>query len=122
MKFRVKIAAAAVLAVSSVACFGQTSDTNVPVKKHTATKTAAKKDKKPAAPAVEEQIQALRQELTGQINGLKNDLAAKNEQLQKAQQAAADAQAAADKAQAAASAQQQAVTDNSAAVTTLQPR
>jgi len=120
MNFRIKIAAAAILAVSFVACYGQASDTKAPVKKHTATRTAAKKEMKPASPAVEEQIQALRQELTGQINGLKNDLAAKDEQLQKAQQAAADAQAAAEKAQAAASAQQQAVTDNAAAVTTLQ--
>jgi hypothetical protein len=120
MNFRIKIAAAAILAVSFVACYGQTGETKAPVKKHTATKTAAKKEMKPAAPTVEEQIQALRQELTGQINGLKNDLAVKDEQLQKAQQAAADAQSAAEKAQAAASAQQQAVTDNATAVTTLQ--
>jgi hypothetical protein len=52
---------------------------------------------------VEEQIQALRRDLESQINSLKTDLANKDEQLQKAQQAAADARAAASKAEAAAS-------------------
>jgi hypothetical protein len=89
---------------------------NPPAKKHVATSKA----KAPAAPTVEEQIQALRQDLEGQINSLKTDLADKDAQLQQAQQAAADAQAAAAKAEAAATAQQQAVTDNTAAVTTLQ--
>jgi Skp family chaperone for outer membrane proteins len=116
MNFRFKIAAAAILAVSLVSSYGQTSPTNPPVKKHTATKKA----KTPPPPSVEEQIQALRHELEGQINGLKTNLADKDAQLQKAQQAAADAQAAAAKAEAAASAQQQAVTDNTAAVSTLQ--
>ena len=116
MNFRFKIAAAAILAVSLVSAYGQTSATKKPAKKHTATT----KVKTPAPPSVEEQIQALRHDLEGQINGLKTSLADKDAQLQKAQQAAADAQAAADKAQAAASAEQQAVTDNAAAVTTLQ--
>jgi hypothetical protein len=116
MNFRFKIAAAAILAVSLVSSYGQTSATNPPVKKHTATKKA----KTPPPPTVEEQIQALRHDLEGQINGLKTNLADKDAQLKMAQQAAADAQAAAAKAQAAASAEQQAVTDNAAAVTTLQ--
>jgi Skp family chaperone for outer membrane proteins len=116
MNFRFKIAAAAILAVSLVSSYGQTSATNPPVKRHTATKKA----KTPPPPTVEEQIQALRQELEGQINALKTDLAEKDAQLQKAQQVAADAQASAARAQAAASSEQQAVTDNAAAVTTLQ--
>jgi len=116
MNFKLKTTAAAILAASLIASCGYASDVTPPAKKHSATKKA----KTPPAPTVEEQIQALRQELEGQINGLKTDLADKDAQLKKAQQAAADAQAAADKAQAAASAQQQAVGDNAAAVTTLQ--
>jgi hypothetical protein len=116
MNFRFKIAAAAILAVSLVSSYGQTSATNPPVKRHTATKKA----KTPPPPTVEEQIQALRQELEGQINALKTGLAEKDAQLQKAQQVAADAQASAARAQAAASSEQQVVTDNAAAVTTLQ--
>jgi hypothetical protein len=115
MNFKLRIAAAAILAVSVVPSFGQTSDTQ-PVKKH----TAPAKTKAPAPPTVQDQIQALRHELENQINSLKNTLTVKDEQLQKAQQAAADAQAAADKANAAIAAQQQAVTENSTAVTTLQ--
>ncbi|MGD0548563.1 MAG: hypothetical protein ABR991_12140 [Terracidiphilus sp.] len=127
MKFRLKIAAAAMLAVCVVASYGQTSDTKPPVRKHVATKKAStpapvevKKTRTPAPPSVEDQIQALRNELEGQIDSLKNNLAEKDAQLKMAQQAAAAAQASASKAQAAADAQQQAVTDNAAAVTTLQ--
>jgi hypothetical protein len=69
---------------------------------------------------VEEQIQHLRNEMQGQIDGLKNSLADKDAQLQRAQQAAADAQAAASRAEAAASAENQAVTTNAAAVSTLE--
>jgi hypothetical protein len=116
MIFRLKTAAAALLAVSLVASYGYASDATTPAKKHVATKKA----KKPAPPTVEEQIQGLRNELQGQITGLKSDLAEKDAQLKKAQEAAAEAQAAAAKAQAAADAQQQAMTENAAAVTTLQ--
>jgi len=116
MNFRLNIAAAAILAVSLLTSYGQTSEATPPVKKQ----TSARRAKTPPSPSVEEQIQALRQELQGQINSLKTDLADKDAQLQKAQQAAADAQAAAAKAEAAASAQQQAVSDNAVAVTTLQ--
>jgi Tfp pilus assembly protein FimV len=116
MNFRFKIAAAAILAVSVVASYGQSSTTKSHVKKH----TASKKAETSPAPTVEEQIQALRQELEGQIDSLKSNLAEKNAQLQQAQQAAADAQATAAKAEADANAQQQAATENSAAVTTLQ--
>jgi len=116
MNFRLQTAAAAILAASLVASYAYTQDATPPAKKHTATKKA----KTPPPPTVEEQIQALRQDLETQINSLKNDLANKDEQLKKAQQAAADAQAAADRANASASAQNQAVSDNATAVTTLQ--
>jgi hypothetical protein len=115
MNFKLKTVAA-ILAASLVASYAYASDPTPPAKKHTATKKA----KMPPPPTVADQIKALREELEGQINGLKTDLADKDAQLKKAQQAAADAQAAADKAQAAAAAENQAVTDNSAAVTTLQ--
>jgi hypothetical protein len=117
MNFRFKIAAAAILAVSFVACYGQTSEVNPPLKKH---HTATRRAKTPSKPSVEDQIQALHQELEGQIESLKTTLAEKDAQLQQAQQAAADAQASASKAEAAASSEQQAVTENSTAVTTLQ--
>jgi hypothetical protein len=113
MNFRRNIAAAAILAVSFAACYGQTSETKSTKEKM----TSSKKDK---GPTVEEQIEALRLELQGQIDSLKTNLAEKDAQLKLAQQAAASAQAAAAKAEAAASAQQQAVSDNAAAVTTLQ--
>lgn len=116
MNFRLKTAAAALLAASLVASYGYAADGAAPVKKH----VAAKKAKTPPAPTVEEQIQGLRHELESQINGLKTDLADKDAQLKKAQQAAADAQASAARAEAAASAQQQAVTENAAAVNTLE--
>jgi hypothetical protein len=116
MNFRFRIAAAAILAASLVGTYSYASDPKPPVKKHTATKKA----KTPPPPSVEEQIQKLRGELEGQIDGLKSNLADKDAQLKKAEQAAADAQAAADKAQAAITAQQQAVTENAAAVSTLQ--
>jgi hypothetical protein len=116
MNFGLKIATASALAVSFVACYGQTSTAKPTVKKHTTTRKA----KKPAAPSVAEQIQALRQELEGQIDGLKTNLADKDAQLKQAQQAAADAQAEAAKAEAAASAEQQAAGENAAAVNTLQ--
>ena len=127
MNFKFKIAAAAMLAVCVVASYGQSSETQPPVKKHVATrKTKApapvevRKLRAPAEPSVTDQIQELRHDLEGQINDLKTDLAVKDEQLKQAQQTAAAAQASAAKAQAAAEAQQQTVTDNTAAVTTLQ--
>jgi len=116
MNFGFRIAAAAILAASVVGTYGYASDATPPAKKHTATKKA----KTPPPPTVAEQIEKLRSELEGQIDGLKSNLADKDAQLKKAEQAAADAQAAADRAQAAATAQQQAVTENAAAVTTLQ--
>lgn len=116
MNLKLSTAAAIVLAASLVPAGmnASGSDPNPPAKKHTAKKAA------PPAPKVEEQIEDLRREFQGQIDSLKQSLADKDQQLQKAQQAAADAQAAASRAEAAAAAQNQAVTDNAAAVTTLQ--
>ncbi len=116
MNFKLKTAAAALLAASLVVSYGYASDPTPPAKKHAATKKA----KTPPGPTVQQQIQELRQEFQGQIDGLKTSLADKDAQLKQAQQAAADAQAAASKAQAAADAQQQATTENAAAVSTLQ--
>jgi Skp family chaperone for outer membrane proteins len=113
MKLQMKMVAAAILAASLVGTNAYAGDPPAPpAKKHAA--------KKPPKPTVEEQIDALRQEFQGQIDGLKSDLATKDAQLKQAQQAAADAQAAAQKAEADATAQQSALTENSAAVTTLQ--
>ncbi|WP_420237511.1 hypothetical protein ACOBR2_18195 [Telmatobacter bradus] len=117
MNFRLTTAAAAIVAASLVATYANAGETDpTPAKKP----TVSKKSKASAAPSVEEQIKALRQELESQINSLKGSLADKDTQLKQAQQSAADAQAAAAKAQDAATAQQKAVTENAAAVSTLQ--
>jgi FKBP-type peptidyl-prolyl cis-trans isomerase len=121
MNFKLTTAAATILAVGLVALSTNASAQapTTAAKKHTTpTRKAAKA--KPAGPTVEEQIERLRNEMQGQIDGLKNSLADKDAQLQRAQQAAADAQAAAARAEAAASAENQAVTANTAAVDTLQ--
>ncbi len=115
MKFRFTTVAAVILAASLVATYANAGQETAPAKKH-----VEKKAMKPKPPTVEEQIQELRQDFQGQINGLKNDLANKDAELRQAKEAAAEAQAAADKANAAASASNQAVSDNAAAVTTLQ--
>ena len=113
MNSKLKSVAIMVMAASLVSSQAYAGDPPAPAQK----KAAAKK---PPKPTVEQQIEALRQQLQGQIDGLKSDLATKDAQLKQAQQTAADAQAAASKAQADAAAQQQANTDNSAAVSTLQ--
>ena len=125
MNFKLKSVAAALLAASLVASHAYAIDPPPAKKKHTAktTKTTVTKTymaSEPSPAHVEAQIQALRSELESQINGLKSDLALKDEQLKQAQAAAAAAEASAARAQAAASSQQQAVSDNAAAVTTLQ--
>ena len=90
-----------------------------PVKKHLVTKKGAN-HKTPPGPTVEDQIQALRQEMQGQINSLKNDLATKDEELKSARHEAEEARAAADRAAAAASSENQAVVENTTAVSSLQ--
>ena len=116
MNFRLGTAVAGILAASLVVSYAHASDATPPAKKHAAARKAAP----PPGPTVQEQIESLRQEFQGQIDGLKSNLADKDTQLKQAQQAAADAQAAAAKAQAAADAQQQAFTENTTAVSTLQ--
>jgi Skp family chaperone for outer membrane proteins len=113
MKFRIIAAGAAVLAASLVVSHAQSSST-------AAAKHAAVKKATPAGPTVQEQIDALRREMQGQIDSLKSNLADKDAQLRQAQQAAADAQATAAKAEADAQAQQAAFNENTAAVTSLQ--
>jgi hypothetical protein len=115
MNLKSKAVAAAILAACLAGSNAYAGDPPAPPKK-----TVHKKAEKPKGPTVEEQIQQLRQEMQSQIDGLKSDLATKDEQLKQAQESAAEAQAAAAKAQEAASAQQQAVTENNSAVTTLQ--
>jgi hypothetical protein len=116
MKLRSNAAAAAILVASLVVSYTNASGQTPQVKKHTATR----RTKAPEGPSVEEQINALRQEMQTQIDSLKSDLQTKDQELKQAQQQAADAQAAAAKAEADATAQQQAFTENSQAVTTLQ--
>src|ERR1039458_10418410 len=105
MKLTVKAAAIAFLAASLVVSYAQTSGTTPPAKKH----VAAKKPAGPAGPTVQQQIDDMKQQFQGEIDGLKSDLATKDEQLKQAQQIAADAQAAAAKAEADATAQQPAL-------------
>ncbi len=115
MKLRLRAAAVAILAASLVSSYANASDATPPAKKHRAAK--------PKGPTVEEQIEALRQQIQGQqgqIDSLKSNLSDKDAQLKQAQQAAADAAAAATRAQQAADAQQQAITQNETAVNTLQ--
>ena len=115
MKSRACRVAAVALAACFVVSYTYASDATPPVKKH-----ATRKSKTPPPPSVADQIEALRQQLQGQIDSLKNNLADKDTQLKQAQQQAADAQAAAAKAEADATAQQAAFTENASAVSTLQ--
>jgi hypothetical protein len=116
MKFSMNTAAAAFLAAGLFvsAAHGE-SDRDAMAKKE-----AGKKKASSCCSDVQDQIQQLRQEMQGQIDALKSDLATKDTELQQAKQAAADAQAAAAKAEADAQSQQQAFTENAAAVSTLQ--
>lgn len=113
MNFKLKTAAAFLVAASFVAPLSFADGAAAAAKKHHAVKKA------PAGPTVEEQIEALRHEMQGQINSLKSDLQQKDEQLKQAQESAAQAQDAASKAQAAADAQQQVVTENTSSVDKL---
>jgi len=115
MKLKVKAAAVAFLAAGLVVSYAQTSGSTPPAKKHVAKKPAV-----PAGPTVQQQIDEMKQQFQGEIDGLKADLATRDEQLKQAQQTAADAQATAAKAEADVTAQQHAATDNAAAVSTLQ--
>jgi type II secretory pathway pseudopilin PulG len=82
--------------------------------------STTKKKHPPTAEEVQAQIDALRNEMQGQIQSLKQQLSEKDAQLQQAQQAAQQAQQAAQQAQQAAQQAQQANTTNTEAVTSLQ--
>jgi Skp family chaperone for outer membrane proteins len=113
MNWKLNKVAAVILAACVAGTYASASDATPP-KKHPRHRKAV-----PAGPSVEEQIQALRNQLQGQqgqIDQLKSDLSNKDQQLQQAQQQAADAQAQAAKAEAAASS----ISDNTAAVNSLQ--
>ncbi|HUX44459.1 MAG TPA: hypothetical protein VMV57_06885 [Terracidiphilus sp.] len=112
MTLRHKFAAIALLTASFVGSYAFAGALPAKPSKH----TSAKKEQKPS---VEDQIQALRQELQSQIDALKSDLANKDAALKQAQQKAAEAQDAAAKAQSAADQQQQAAAENTTAVKTL---
>ncbi len=117
MKLRWNAAALAILVASLVVSNAQAaSDRDAMAKKETGKKKASSS----CCSNVQDQIQALRSEMQGQIDALKTDLATKDQELQQAKQAAADAQAAAAKAEADATSQSQAFTENAAAVSTLQ--
>lgn len=122
VNFKLQAAGAVILAASLVAssAYAAGQAPAPPAKKHVATHKA----KTPPPPSVEDQINALRQEMQSQIDALKSSLADKDAQLRQAQQTATDAQAKADKAEADAMAQQQAqqqlTQQNAAAVATLQ--
>jgi Skp family chaperone for outer membrane proteins len=114
MKFRMSVAGAAILAAGLVVSNANAASDRDSMKKGSAKKSSS------CCTDVQNQIDALRQEMQGQIDALKSDLAAKDAALKQAQQAAADAQAAAAKAEADAQAQQAAFSENSAAVSSLQ--
>jgi hypothetical protein len=124
MRFKLKTAAAALLAIGLTASYASATDPASSAGASDREPSAAKKHAKTAARKEAcdacDQIQALKTEMQTQIDALKADLATKNGQLQQAQQAAADAKAAADRAEAAAAAQGAALTENAAAVNTLQ--
>jgi hypothetical protein len=111
MNPRLKSIAAFVLAASVTGSLALASDAT-PKKR----KAVKKAEAAPCCAATEDQIQQLRRDLQGQIDGLKSDLAAKDAALRDAQQKAADAEAAAARAQAASAG----VADNAAAVSALQ--
>ena len=111
MNLRLKSVAAFVLAASVAGSLALASDAT-PKKR----KAAKKAESAPCCAATQDQIDTLRRDLQGQIDGLKSDLAAKDAALRDAQQKAADAEAAAARAQAASAG----VADNAAAVSALQ--
>ncbi|MGA7830450.1 MAG: hypothetical protein WCA21_05780 [Terracidiphilus sp.] len=116
MKYILKAAVLAMLAVSFVCASGQDSKPSQSARKQ----LSAAKAK---TPTVQEQIEALRQQvqsLAGQIDAMKAAIIEKDARLKMAEQAAAESQVAQEKAQAAAALRQQAEDQNAAAVSTLE--
>jgi len=88
----VKAAAIAFLAAGLVVSYAQTSGSTPRPEAHHGQKARCS-----GWPTVQQQIDDMKQQFQGEIDGLKSDLATKDEQLKQAQQTAADAQAAAAK-------------------------
>ena len=117
MKITFKLIAAFILAAGLISSQAYAADATPPAQKKHAKKAAAK----PKAAAVNaDELRDLKQSLETQINSLRNELTDRDAKLKQAQEAAEAAQATAARAEAAASAQGQALTDNAAAVSTLQ--
>jgi hypothetical protein len=116
MRIPLKTLATMVLVSAMSAGMAQTtaSGTTQTTPRRTTTKKVAKK------PSLEDQIQALRDDMQQQIQQLKQQLSDRDTQLQQAQQQAAAAQAAAAQAQQQAQQQQSALTENSSQVSSLQ--
>jgi hypothetical protein len=119
MKLRI-CAAAAICLVASLFISGAYAASGPSDRDPNAKKETGKKKATSCCSDVQDQIQALRQEMQGQIDALKTDLATRDQELQQAKQAAADAQAAAAKAELDATSQSQATSENAAAVASLQ--
>jgi cytochrome c556 len=105
MNLKLRAAAAAILLACLVAGNANASNSAPPTKKH----STAKKVSKPAHVTIQ-----------NQIDQLNSALAAKDEQLKKVAQVAADSQAVNAKAEAVAQAQQQAASENASSVSALQ--
>jgi hypothetical protein len=117
MNIQTKAIAAVILAAGFTSVYAHAADpAPAPAEKKHA-KHDAKPKPVPSATAAE--LQELKQEMETQINTLKEQLSDRDVQLKQAQDAAAAAQASAARAEAAANSQQQAVTENAAAVSTL---
>ncbi len=114
MNYKMKVAAGCIAVASLLGASALARGAEPPAKKHT------RKANTPPPPSVEDQINALRQEMQTQIDSLKSSLTEKDAELKQAQQAAAAAQAAAAKAQQAVDTQQQSYSENQSAVTKLQ--
>jgi hypothetical protein len=118
MNIRLKTLATLALVSALYAGQAQTTATGTTSTSSTTHKTTRKAA--PKKPSVESQIQSLRDDMTTQIQQLKQQLADRDQQLQQAQQAAAAAQAAAAQAQQQAAQQSGVLTENTQSVSSLQ--
>jgi hypothetical protein len=114
MNYKMKVAAGCIAVASLLGVSALARGAEPPAKKHT------RKAQTPPPPSVEDQINALRQEMQTQIDSLKSSLSEKDAELKQAQQSAAEAQAAAAKAQQTIETQQQSESENQSAVNKLQ--
>ncbi|MGC2404699.1 MAG: hypothetical protein WA510_33220 [Acidobacteriaceae bacterium] len=110
----------ATLALVSALSSGMAQTTAPSATTTTHRRTSTKKAPVAKKPTLEDQIQALRDDMQQQIQQLKQQLSDRDAQVQQAQQQAAAAQAAAAQAQQQAQQQQGVLTENAAAVSGLQ--